>query len=107
VNRNGRELQPTAKADQLITLLRGLKDRRAARPKLTGEWEYKLAQMEQGKLKRDAFMKQITDMTRHIVERAKQHESDTVPGDFSTLSTPCPVRRGVKENYKEIPMPDL
>ena len=58
--------------------------------------------MEQGQLKRDTFMKQITDMTRHIVERAKQHESDTVPGDFSTLSTPCPKCGGVvKENYKK------
>ena len=102
VNRNGRELQPTAKADQLITLLRGLKIDELRSPELTGEWEYKLSQMEQGKLKRDEFMKQITDMTRHIVERAKQHESDTVPGDFSTLTTPCPKCGGVvKENYKK------
>ena len=102
VHRNGRELQPTAKADQLITLLRGLKVDELCSPELTGEWEYKLAQMEHGKLKRDQFMKQISDMTRHIVERAKKHESDTVPGDFSTLSTPCPKCGGVvKENYKK------
>ncbi len=102
VHRNGRELQPTAKADQLITLLRGLKIDELRSPELTGEWEYKLSQMEQGELKRDQFMKQITDMTRHIVERAKEHESDTVPGDFSTLRTPCPKCGGVvKENYKK------
>ncbi|MBI2224449.1 MAG: topoisomerase C-terminal repeat-containing protein, partial [Betaproteobacteria bacterium] len=61
-----------------------------------------LAQMEHGKLKRDQFMRQIAAMTRHIVERAKGHESDTVPGDFSTLETACPKCGGViKENYKK------
>ena len=43
---------------------------------------------------RDAeFMDHIQAMTRDIVERAKRYESDTVPGDFVTLATPCPVRR--------------
>src|SRR5574341_2026737 len=41
-------------------------------------------------------------MTRHIVDKAKAHESDTVPGDFSTLKVPCPKCGGeVKENYKK------
>ena len=102
LHRNGRELQPTAKAFSLITLLRGLKIDELCSPELTGDWEYQLAQMEHGKLKRDQFMQQITVMTRHIVERAKGHESDTVPGDFSTLKAPCPKCGGVvKENYKK------
>ncbi len=100
--RNGRELQPTAKAFSLITLLRGLKIDELCSPELTGDWEHQLAQMEHGKLKRDQFMKQITDMTRRIVECAKKHESDTVPGDFATLKSPCPKCGGViKENYKK------
>ena len=102
LHRNGRELQPTAKAFSLITLLRGLKIDELCSPELTGDWEYQLAQMEHGRLKRDQFMQQIAAMTRHIVERAKGHESDTVPGDFSTLQTPCPKCGGViKENYKK------
>jgi len=102
VNRNGRELQPTAKAFSLITLLKGLGIEELSSPELTGDWEYKLSQMEHGKLKKEQFMKQIADMTRHIVERAKSHESDTVPGDFATLKTPCPKCGGViKENYKK------
>ena len=102
VHRNGRELQPTAKAFSLITLLKGLGIDELSSPELTGDWEYKLSQMEHGKLKREQFMKQITDMTRHIVERAKGHESDTVPGDFSTLQTACPKCGDViKENYKK------
>ncbi|MGV3572424.1 MAG: DNA topoisomerase III, partial [Ramlibacter sp.] len=44
--REGRELIPTAKAFQLMTLLRGLGVEELTKPELTGEWEYKLAQME-------------------------------------------------------------
>ena len=100
--RLGRELQPTPKAFSLMALLRGLGISELSSAELTGEWEYKLKQMEQGRLKRPAFMQEIAKMTRHIVERAKQHESDTVPGDFSTLTAPCPKCGGViKENYKK------
>ena len=41
-------------------------------------------------------------MTRHIVAKAKRHESDTVPGDFGELKVPCPKCGGeIKENYKK------
>src|SRR3954452_2391678 len=53
--REGRELIPTAKAFQLMTLLRGLGVEELSKPQLTGEWEYKLSQMEHGKLSREAF----------------------------------------------------
>jgi DNA topoisomerase-3 len=47
-------------------------------------------------------MQQIVDMTRNIVGKTKQYESDTVPGDFSTLKTPCPkCGSEIKENYKK------
>ena len=36
------------------------------------------------------FMREIAEMTRHMVERAKQYEADTIPGDFGVLSAPCP-----------------
>jgi DNA topoisomerase-3 len=102
LHRDGKELIPTAKAFSLITLLRGLGVTELTSPELTGEWEYKLAQMERGKLSRDDFMGHITALTRDIVERAKRYESDTVPGDFATLKTPCPKCGGVvKENYKK------
>jgi DNA topoisomerase-3 len=70
-------------------------------PELTGEWEYKLAQMERGRLKREAFMAEIARMTEEIVKRAKEYDSDTVPGDYVTLRTPCPNCGGVvRENYR-------
>ena len=102
IHREGRELIPSAKAFSLITLLRGLGIDELASPELTGEWEYKLAQVEQGKLSRDEFMAHIQSMTREIVDRAKQYESDTVPGNFATLATPCPRCGGtIRENYKK------
>ena len=102
MQRDGRELIPTAKAYSLITLLKGLEIMELTSPELTGGWEQKLAQMEKGELSRERFMLEITEMTRNIVERAKQYESDTVPGDFATLTTPCPKCGGqVKENYKK------
>ncbi len=102
MHREGRELIPTAKAFSLITLLRGLGIDELASPELTGEWEYRLAQVEQGKLSREEFMSHIQSMTQEIVDRAKAYESDTVPGNFATLATPCPRCGGtVRENYKK------
>ncbi|ODT37987.1 MAG: DNA topoisomerase III [Lautropia sp. SCN 70-15] len=99
--REGKELIPTPKAFQLLTLLRGLQVNELTAPELTGEWEYKLAQMERGRLSRDVFMREIAEMTERIVERAKNFGTGTVPGDYATLSTPCPACGGVvKENYK-------
>jgi len=99
--REGRDLAPTTKAFQLLTLLRGLGVSELTAPELTGEWEYKLAQMERGRLGREEFMREIAEMTRQIVERAKNYQLDTVPGDYATLAAPCPKCGGVvQETYK-------
>ncbi len=102
MHREGRELIPSAKAFSLITLLKGLGVNALTSPELTGGWEHKLALMERGELSREAFMHEIAEMAREVVERAKRYESDTVPGEFVTLATPCPKCGGtVKENYKK------
>jgi len=99
--REGRELIPTAKAFQLMTLLRGLGVEELSKPELTGEWEHKLSLMERGQLSREAFMREIAEMTEHIVKKAKEYDRDTVPGNYATLHTPCPNCGGVvKENYR-------
>jgi DNA topoisomerase-3 len=99
--REGRELIPTAKAFQLMTLLRGLDVQELTKAELTGEWEYKLNQMEHGKLRRETFMAEIAAMTERMVKKAKEYDRDTVPGDFATLAAPCPNCGGiVKENYR-------
>jgi len=102
MHREGRELQPTAKAFSLMTLLNGLGIPELTAPELTGDWEWKLARMERGEMSRDAFMQEIAAMTQRIVDRAKSYDSDTIPGDFGELTTPCPKCGGlVKETYKK------
>jgi DNA topoisomerase III len=99
--RDGRELVPTAKAFQLMTLLRGLAIEDLTKPELTGQWEHQLAEMEHGRLSRDAFMGEIAKMAERIVKKAKEYDRDTIPGDYATLAVPCPNCGGVvKENYR-------
>jgi DNA topoisomerase-3 len=101
VHRNGRELQATAKAFSLMELLNGLGIPELTKPELTGDWEFKLHQIQRRQKSRDEFMSEIADMTRHIVERAKKFEEDTIPGDFGVLKTPCPKCGGeVHEKYQ-------
>lgn len=98
--RQVRELKPTAKAFSLAALLRGLKIAELCSPEMTGEWEFKLKQMEQQRLSRPEFMREITSMTGKIVEKVKNSEHDSVPGDFGPLQTPCPKCGGeIREQY--------
>lgn len=100
--REGRELIPTAKASQLLTLLKGLNIETLSEAELTGEWEYKLSQIEKGQLSRKDFMKEIGELTCSIVDRAKSYGADTVPlSNPATLKAPCPKCGGkIVENYR-------
>ena len=99
LHRNGRELQPTAKAFSLLFALEQLQVGEIRSPELTGEWEYKLKQMEHGRLSRGEFMSHIVEQTREMVERIKTGEF--ADPDFGTLKTPCPRCGGrIHEGYK-------
>ena len=102
--RDGKDLRPTRKAFDLITLLKGLDIEELTAPELTGEWEHKLSLMEHGQLKRDLFMKEIAGMTKKVVDRAKSYQSNTVPiDDPATLAAPCPTpgcKGKIVENYR-------
>ena len=102
MQREGRELRPTAKAQQLFALISGLGIGVLSDPKLTGEWEYKLSQIEKGKLTREAFMREIREMTTRIVDSAKTYEGNTVPIENPAhLKARCPKCGGeVVENYR-------
>jgi len=101
MHRDGRDLVPSAKAFQLMTLLRGLGVEDLTKPELTGNWEHQLSEMEKGRLERDVFMAEIAAMAERIVRKAKEYDRDTIPGDYATLNTPCPNCSGVvKENYR-------
>ncbi len=100
VHRNGRELQPTPKASSLLFALRHFGINELSSPELTGNWEFKLKQMEHGNLPRSEFMDHIVDLTREMVSRIKRGKiPDTA---FRTLNTPCPKCGGkVQENYRK------
>ncbi|HMJ06948.1 MAG TPA: DNA topoisomerase III [Chthoniobacterales bacterium] len=76
MDRQQRELVPTAKAEQLIQFLTAVKATDITSPAMTGEWEHQLRLMEQGKFPREKFMAGIVAETRGIVERVKGFEED-------------------------------
>jgi len=101
VVREGRELTPTAKAFQLMTLLRGLGVDSLSKAELTGDWEFKLKEIELGQRDPTSFMQEISELTHHIVDRARNYNSETIPGDYTTLKVACPKCGGsVVENYR-------
>ena len=88
--REGRELFVTGKGMRLIELVKEIGADQLASPSMTGDWEAKLRQMEQGKLKRPEFMDGIIKFTADIVESAKTHAKALSSRAFPDLSVPCP-----------------
>jgi DNA topoisomerase-3 len=88
--RDGRDLHVTGNGMTLIRLVREMKIDGLSSPALTGDWEYKLRQMEHGELGRDVFMKEIQAYTREIVEKARSHAETSKGQSFPDLKAPCP-----------------
>jgi DNA topoisomerase-3 len=100
--REGKDLIATSKGISLITLLRGIGVPLLSSPELTGEWEYQLKLMEQGRLERTSFMAKIKDLAREIVHKAKNFESDRIEGSYLTIDASCPKcgALNLKEDYR-------
>jgi DNA topoisomerase-3 len=88
--RDGRDLHVTQNGMTLIRLVREMAIDGLSSPALTGDWEYKLRQMEQGQLRRDAFMKEIEAYTREIVQKARSHAEASKGRSFADILAPCP-----------------
>jgi DNA topoisomerase III len=86
--RHGKELQPTPKAIQTITLLKNAVPELTS-PELTGEWEFRLREIEHRKLTRDAFMRDIRELTNDIVGKAKHFHPDEHMADIEPFGQ-CP-----------------
>ncbi len=100
LHRNARELVPTPKAFSLLFALQQFGVSEITSPELTGDWEFKLKQMELGQLKRDEFMEHIEAVTRDLVARIKN--GDIPDTAFATVDAPCPKCSGViQENYRK------
>ncbi len=72
--RERKDLIPTSKAFELISLLEARDIDVLASPELTGEWEYKLNQILKKQMTREQFMREIREKTSEIVEKVKQGE---------------------------------
>ncbi len=66
IERAGRDLQPTPKGLQVITMLEA---HPLTSPELTGGWEKRLADIEHGKDDRERFMREIEGFARSTVEQ--------------------------------------
>ncbi len=90
IAREGRDLNVTGKGLRLIKLCEEMKIHALSSPSMTGDWEAKLNKMQLGKIKREAFMKEIINFTEGMVDKAKAHMEEAVNRAFPDLETPCP-----------------
>ncbi|MEM9160280.1 MAG: DNA topoisomerase III [Verrucomicrobiota bacterium] len=74
LERDRRNLAPTPKAENLLDFLAVINAEALTKPALTGEWEKKLHEIEDGKLSHDAFIKDIVEMTKLVVDSIKNYE---------------------------------
>jgi DNA topoisomerase-3 len=86
VERQGKDLTPTRKGQQVIALL-GTHPLTSA--ELTGDWERRLNEIEQGRVDRPSFMRGIADFTRQTVEQIGSLEPGDVRPERVELG-PCP-----------------
>jgi DNA topoisomerase-3 len=102
LERQQRELVPTAKAESLLQFLAAVKAEGLTKPDMTGEWEYKLRQIEHGKFSRAEFMREITDETRGLVDRVKNFEEDESAARVTDIPAPTDGRplRETLRGYK-------
>ena len=88
--RDGRELHVTPNGMKLIEIVQEMGIKGLSSPSLTGDWEFKLRQMEQGHLRREDFMHEIVAYTNEIVEKARKLADEIKGRPFPDLEVPCP-----------------
>ena len=85
-----RDLVVSNKGLALVDLLDEIGITALGSPEMTGEWEYKLKQIEHGELDRNAFMSEIESLTKNIVEETRKYNDEIVNRSFPDLNAPCP-----------------
>ena len=88
---NKRELITTNKGIALIQQLKDIGLQELSSPEMTGDWEHKLKEMEQGKLDRDTFMNEIKEATKHLVKRTQDYTQELIDKKYPDLQVPCPI----------------
>jgi DNA topoisomerase III len=86
IERAGKDLQPTPKGLQVITML---EEHPLTSPELTGEWEKRLADIEHGSGDRKEFIDGIVDLTTQTVEQIAALDKEKLRPERVELG-PCP-----------------
>jgi DNA topoisomerase-3 len=110
IERVERNIAVTSKGLALIDQISQIGIEALSSPELTGQWEYKLRQMEQNQLDRGSFMRDIRNLTNQVVEKTKAYNKvakDRVYPDFDAKCGVC-GQRGFeqKEDYVSCKNPD-
>lgn len=92
ITREGEEqhLVPTKNGSGLIQFLDTNGIESLTSPRMTGEWERKLRQMEKGEYRRDVFMAEISEMTHSIINVIRTKAGEVPAAAQRTLAVPCP-----------------
>jgi DNA topoisomerase-3 len=88
IRREERNLHPTAKAFNLMETVSVMKIPALDSPETTGEWEFKLKEVEQGKRTRAQFMQEIQQVTRDVVEAVRGFNPESVEMRETGLNDP-------------------
>lgn len=88
VERERRDLVPTARAESLIRFLDALAIDALTSPSMTGEWEQKLRLIERKQLSRKTFMDGICAMTTQIVDKARNFVEEEVESHEVDIPNP-------------------
>ena len=103
--RDKKILVPTPKAFDLITFFRTNDLDVLVSPVMTGQWEFKLREMEQGRFNRRTFMDEIASLARGVVDRVRNAAKDLpeLPnlGTKHPMAATCPnCRKTLTMNAK-------
>ncbi len=87
VEREGKQLRATDKATGLITMLG---DHLLTSPELTGQWEHRLIEIQQGTETREDFQREIVGFTRQVVAWFADKGHDDLRVERAVIA-PCPL----------------
>lgn len=106
LTRDNRNLLATAKSERLLDFLQATRLQTLNDPTMTGEWEFKLKEIEKGQFHRQQFMKEIEELTSSMVEKIRTFEEE---GDESLQPSEMisPIDgKPLLENYRSFFTPD-
>lgn len=103
LNRVGRELIPTWKANDLILALEHLEQKELAEAEMTAKWERALRDIEKKAKGEEEFMQEIEALCLSIIKRVGDIGKDPMLPGFASLTATCPDCEGkVRERLRRI-----